>query len=449
MKSPALPRFSVMCASCLVSLAVFFVAAHSGWADTRQEALQALSLLRDSGYAQQMPDEMKSAEATFSQAEHHFQIHERDMAERYYLLTIQKVRVLQATVPPVQPSESPENRWPREVPAPLAAPSRPEGPPRSLPVAEVRESRTGSGQAAAPQESPAAPDAAQQPAPAQDSDWRDDDIVSAKIVGSASIYTVVKGDTLRLVAAKLGVSRQHLMMMNRLEAIAMLKTGQRLKYNNRKIIPQRMREGIVVNIPDRTLYYFRQGKLVTSLPVAVGTGKKSDRFDWQTPVGKFKVTGKQKDPTWHIPPSIRSEMEGEGKEAIASIPPGPGNPLGRYAITTSIPGILIHSTIKPWSIYGFASHGCIRISPLRMEEFFKEVRINTPGEIIYKPVKVAVTEQGRVLLEVHRDVYKRGVRPDVEARNLIRRYHLSERVDRVKMEAVIRQRSGIAEDISL
>jgi len=430
-------------------VALVMALAHSAWADTRQDALQAVSLLRNSGFGQQMPDEMRSVDATFSLAEHHLLMHERDMAERYYLLTIQKVRVLQAMLPPAQPAESAEERRPGNAPPAPAPPDRQGESPKSLPAAEAPQPASGPDRTPLPPEPAAVPARVRQAAPAEGTDWLHDDIVSAKVVGNASIYTIVKGDTLRLVAAKLGVSRQHLATMNRLEAKASLKVGQRLKYNNRKIIPQRMREGIVVNIPDRTLYYFRQGKLVTSLPVAVGTGKKSDRFDWQTPVGKFKVTGKQKDPTWHVPSSIRTEMEEEGKEAITSIPPGPGNPLGRYAIKTSIPGILIHSTIKPWSIYGFASHGCIRVSPLQMEEFFKEVKVNTPGEIIYKPVKVAVTEQGRVLLEVHQDVYKKGVNPDVEARTLIRKYQLSERIDRAKMEAVIRQRSGIAEDISL
>ncbi|QEM67260.1 L,D-transpeptidase family protein [Geobacter sp. FeAm09] len=428
MKLPLPFRISVMGAARLAPLAALLLLPPGAWADTRQDALRAVSHLRASGFGQQMPDEMTSVDATLSLAEQHYRMHERDKAERYYLLTIQKVRVIQETLPLAPPPEAAGN-----IPPQKASAAPPETVPAEPVPAPAPEQRTAS------QDIPVPPQAA----PSHE------EFTSAKVVGSASVYTVVKGDTLRLVAAKLGVSRQHLIATNRLEAKAVLKAGQKLKYNNRKIIPQRMREGIVVNIPDRTLYYFRQGKLVTSLPVAVGTGKKSDKFDWQTPVGKFRVTGKQKDPTWHVPVSIRSEMEEEGKEVITSIPPGPGNPLGRYAIKTSIPGILIHSTIKPWSIYGFASHGCIRVSPLQMEGFFNEVRVNTPGEIIYKPVKVAVTEQGRILLEVHQDVYKKGVKPDVEAWNLIRKYRLAERIDRDKVEAVIRQRSGIAEDISL
>jgi L,D-transpeptidase ErfK/SrfK len=142
-------------------------------------------------------------------------------------------------------------------------------------------------------------------------------------------------------------------------------------------------------------------------------------------------------------------MEDRGKEVITSIPPGADNPLGKFAIKTSLPGILIHSTTKPWSIYSFASHGCIRVYPEQMEEFFKEVRVNTPGEIIYKPVKLAVTKEGRVFLEVHRDVYGRSSGLATEARRLIEKQKLSEQVDWKKVESIVRLKSGIAEEISL
>jgi hypothetical protein len=186
------------------------------------------------------------------------------------------------------------------------------------------------------------------------------------------------------------------------------------------------------------------------MPVALGVPAKSDKYDWKTPTGKFRITAKMKDPTWHVPPSIQSEMEEKGKDVITSIPPGPANPLGKYAFKTSIPGILIHSTSKPWSIYSFASHGCIRVYPEQMEGFFKEVPVNTPGEIIYKPVKLAITEEGRVFLEVHRDVYGRSSSGlATEARHLIEKQNLSELVNWQKVESIVRHTSGIAEDISL
>lgn len=399
-----------------------------------------------------MPDEVKSADATFDIAEHYFLANDLEQSERFYLLTIQKARVILASASktPAETASLPAGipSAPLAADLPLSTPpaTAPDAPPRQTTPTPAAESQPADVVAPPP---PAVTQSDSTPS-AEENDGRfSDSISSDKLVGTAGAYSVIKGDTIRLVAAKLGVSRQHLIKANRLDDKAYLKVGQKLLYNNRKIVPQRMKNGIVVNIPDRTLYFFRQGKLAVSLPVALGVAVKSDKYDWKTPTGKFKITAKMKDPTWHVPPSIQSEMEDHGKEVITSIPPGDGNPLGKYAIKTSIPGILIHSTTKPWSIYSFASHGCIRVYPEQMEQFFKEVKVNTPGEIIYKPVKLAVTEEGRVFLEVHRDVYNKSSGLALEARQLIEKQNLSGQVDWKKVESIVRIKSGIAEDISL
>jgi L,D-transpeptidase ErfK/SrfK len=85
-----------------------------------------------------------------------------------------------------------------------------------------------------------------------------------------------------------------------------------------------------------------------------------------------------------------------------------------------------------------------------MEAFFNAVPVNTLGEIIYMPVKLAITEEGRVFLEVHRDVYGRNSSGlATEARRLIEKQNLSGRVDWQKVESIVRHTAGIAEDISL
>lgn len=282
-----------------------------------------------------------------------------------------------------------------------------------------------------------------------ESDAVSENVVSSHLVGNNSVYTVRRGDTLRLISAKLGVSQQQLISMNRLESATDFKPGQKLRYNNRKIIPRRMPDGIIINIPDRTLYYFKEGRLASALPVAVGAPRKGADYDWMTPTGKFRVVAKQTDPTWYVPRSIRAEMEARGKEKTTIVPPGPRNPLGKYAIKTSLPGILIHSTTRPGSIYRFASHGCIRVYPEQMKELFKEIRVNTPGEIIYQPVKLAVTEEGRVFLEVHRDTYGKKAELEELARQLIERRNVADQVDWDKVRAVVRRREGLAQDVSL
>ena len=273
-------------------------------------------------------------------------------------------------------------------------------------------------------------------------------IISSMLVGEADVYVAKKRDSLRLVAAKLGVSKLHLIKMNKLDPKAPLKEGQELRYNNRKIIPVHIPNGIIINIPDRTLYHFKNSKLILSVPVALGAPQKGSDFNWMTPTGKFRIVSKRKDPAWRVPRSIQSEMERNGQEVITVMPPGKQNPLGRYAITTSLPGILIHSTTRPASIYSYASHGCIRVSPEWIGRLFNEVKVDSPGEIIYQPVKLAITEEGRIFLEVHKDVYGKSGRLQNAAKRLIKKHNVEDNVDWNKVEQVIRDRAGLAEEIS-
>ncbi len=84
-----------------------------------------------------------------------------------------------------------------------------------------------------------------------------------------------------------------------------------------------------------------------------------------------------------------------------------------------------------------------------MESFFKVVPANISGEIIYKPVKLAVTEQGRIFLEVHQDIYDNKIRLLDEARRLIVKQQLTNKVDWSKIKAIVKKKSGTVEDISL
>lgn len=385
--------------------------AHAG---IRDEAMASVAKLHKTGASSFFSDDMTSLDATLADAEKYYELNALDAAKKLYLLTLQKANIILVQIDAANTNFPPA---PSELPQ-VEQPGTHHGILDSLEEQAEKEFTT-------------------------------EENTSSKLVGGMGQYTVISGDTIRLVAAKLGISRQHLIKMNNLSSKSMLLIGQKLAYNNRKIIPKHIKNGIVVNIPDRTLYFFQKGKLIKSLPVALGTSTKNEKYVWQTPVGRFRVTAKQKDPTWYIPASIKSEMEEAGKEVKDIIPPGPQNPLGKFAIKTSIPGILIHSTTKPWSIYSFASHGCIRILPSEMESFFYEVKVNMPGEIIYQPVKVAVTESGKIFLEVHHDIYNKSINLEQEAKKQITKLNLDDSIDWKKFEVVTKQKSGIAEDISL
>jgi len=421
-----------------VALTICLSLAHTTWADVRSEAMAMLAKLRSDGVAQQFPLELRSLDATVATAEMYYQLSDQQNADRYYRLATQKGLLLQERLhAPSQAasSGSPNAALPPSVAEPeqhtTATPEQPLPPTRPIPL---------------PEPSITVENESTQQLPIAE----DEPLQSAKLVGTIGSYTVVKNDSLRLVAAKLGVNLRRLAAMNRLSPKDQLKVGQVLRYNNQRIIPpSKLKHGIVINIPDRMLYYFEKGQLTYATAVALGTPTKMDDIPWHTPTGKFRIVNKAKDPTWTVPPSIQEEMRREGKEVITSVPPGTDNPLGKYAMKTSLPGILIHSTSKPWSIYTYASHGCIRVHPDRMEELFKVVRVNTPGEIIYQPVKVATTEQGRIFLEVHGDIYAKTKGIEREAKALLQTLNISDKVDWQKVRQAISRKAGVAEDVTL
>jgi len=271
---------------------------------------------------------------------------------------------------------------------------------------------------------------------------------SNKLIGGDTTYQVKKGDSLQLIGARFGVYWKSIAVSNRLDPKAQPPEGAVLKIDTRKIVPKVVEDGIVVNIADRTLYFLKDERLL-AIPVGVGMRADDGPSDWKTVTGKFVIVGKRKDPTWRVPASIQAEMAREGKPVEEVVPPGPDNPLGRYALVTSIPGLLIHETIKPRSVYRYTSHGCIRVLPEHMDELFPLVRVGTHGEFIYEPVKVAVTRDGKIFLEVRTDVYKRVTPLRDYTRQMIDSQGLSERVDWVKVYTLVRTESGVATDVTM
>lgn len=165
------------------------------------------------------------------------------------------------------------------------------------------------------------------------------------------------------------------------------------------ILPPVERHGIVINLPEMRIFYYPKataGKapVVITHPISIG------RMDWTTPLGKTHVAMIIKDPAWYPPKSIIQEHMENGKQLPKSIPPGPDNPLGAYALQLAIPGYLIHGTNKPWGIGMRTTHGCIRMFPEDIKNFYELVPKNTSVHIINKPIKVGWLDE-QLYLEVH------------------------------------------------
>jgi L,D-transpeptidase ErfK/SrfK len=223
---------------------------------------------------------------------------------------------------------------------------------------------------------------------------------------------------------------------------AHLQPGQVLTINNRHIVPDSAGVEIIVNVPQRTLFYFKSGALSEHFPVAAG------KRGWVTPIGPFEIVSAEEDPTWVVPPSIQNEMRGEGKPVLTIVPPGPENPLGHYRLTTSLPGIAIHGTNAPNSIYKLQTHGCIRLHPDDIEKLFGEVDEGMAGRIIYQPVLMARTDNA-IFLEVHPDTYGKDPDPERFVRDTAERNNLLDMVNWSLVKEVIRKHDGVARDITL
>ncbi|HOD75770.1 MAG TPA: L,D-transpeptidase family protein, partial [Syntrophorhabdaceae bacterium] len=268
------------------------------------------------------------------------------------------------------------------------------------------------------------------------------------IIGGDVTHTVGKGDNLYRVGARYGVFWKNIARDNGLDEKQPLVEGTVLRLNTRKIVPRMIDNGIIINIPDRTLYFF-QDKQLMALPVGLGAIFQNEYSDWKTPEGKFRITEKRKDPTWYVPESIQIEYALKGKPVEESVPPGPKNPLGKYAIKTSLPAVLIHETIWPGSVYRYMSHGCVRMLREHIEQLFPLVQVNMQGEIIYEPVKIAQTRDGRTYVEIRTDVYRkhRSIRGHLS--KLLEARGIADKVDWQKIDKLIKEESGVAEDVSL
>lgn len=265
--------------------------------------------------------------------------------------------------------------------------------------------------------------------------------LSRQVTGGAFEYTIRPGDFLIAIGARFGVPPERLARENAIPYDATIHPGRRLRIDNPHIVPAALDDGIVINIPQRMLFHFTAGRLVAAYPV--GLGKPS----WRTPQGEFEIVSRVHNKTWVVPRSIQEEMAREGRAVLTEVPPGPDNPLGAHWLGLSIPGYGIHGTIAPSSVYDFRSHGCIRLHPDDVAELYERTAVGTSGLLLYQPVLLAVTDDGRILLEVHRDIYEKGFDAKQIVLDMAEAHGLAHALDWPRVEAVIAAREGLAREV--
>lgn len=165
------------------------------------------------------------------------------------------------------------------------------------------------------------------------------------------------------------------------------------------VLPDAPREGLVLNIATKRLFYFPSAgegaaQPVQTYPIGIG------RVGWETPLGATTVVSKARDPSWWVPASVRREHAEMGDPLPTVVPPGPDNPLGTRVLKLDMPGYLIHGTNAPYGVGMRVSHGCVRLYPENIELLYDLVTIGEPVMIVNDPYQIGLRD-GVLYFEAH------------------------------------------------
>jgi L,D-transpeptidase ErfK/SrfK len=86
--------------------------------------------------------------------------------------------------------------------------------------------------------------------------------------------------------------------------------------------------------------------------------------------------------------------------------------------------------------------------PEEIAQLFPLVEVGSLVKIIYQPVKMALTTQGKIYFEVHPDIYRKKFDGMALVQSLVNSYRLHERIDWDKVVAVLKAKDGIARDVT-
>jgi hypothetical protein len=141
-------------------------------------------------------------------------------------------------------------------------------------------------------------------------------------------------------------------------AVAVLAAGFAAQASG-QTVSQRL---IVVSLEDRRLALVENGQVRKIYRVAVG------KPSTPSPMGTFTIERRVANPVY----------EHDGK----TVQPGPANPVGTRWMGLNIRGYGIHGTNTPKSIGKAASHGCIRMAKVDLEELYDLVAVGDTVELI-------------------------------------------------------------------
>lgn len=212
-------------------------------------------------------------------------------------------------------------------------------------------------------------------------------------VGENVYHVVQDKEDIFTISRQYGLAPDHVLWANGLSERRPPKVGDNLLIPLRRLLPSAPPEStaIVLNLPERMLYLFRDGKFKENWGVAIGGS------EHPTPIGTFRIMDKEKNPRWDPPAWLEQ----------ASVPPGPDNPLGDrwMQITPNMVGI--HGTNNPDSIGSAASLGCVRLYPEAIHSVYDQVAVGTKVYAIYEQVRIGEEDNGELVWSFFPDPYNR------------------------------------------
>ena len=219
------------------------------------------------------------------------------------------------------------------------------------------------------------------------------------VIGAVSTISARQEDTLVDIARRHGLGYEDIVRANPDVNIWLPGKGIEIVLPTRYVLPAGPREGVVLNLAEFRLYYYPEPKdceaaYVMTYPISIG------RMDWETPLGLTTVISKVRNPTWYPPQSVRNEHAADGNPLRRIVPPGPKNPLGKYAMQLGLPGYLIHGTNRPAGVGMRVTHGCVRMFPEDIGFLFGHIDVSTKVRIVNEPVKIG-WHGDALVMEVH------------------------------------------------
>ncbi|MCA9793990.1 MAG: L,D-transpeptidase family protein [Candidatus Eremiobacteraeota bacterium] len=248
--------------------------------------------------------------------------------------------------------------------------------------------------------------------------------VADEVIG----HVVKEGEDLFDIAFSNRLAVDHLAYANGFPITTMkAKPGTKVIVPFARVLPSNPpRNGLIVNLPERGVYCFRNGQYDGFYPISIGDEIEQKGRFW-TRWGSYAVIEKIKNPTWY-PPSW-SEIKGP-------IGPGPDNPLGDRWIGLSLQRTGFHGTNDPYNIGNSVTHGCMRMYPENVRELYEKVAVGWPVRIEYETAKLGRGRDGRIYVVTFKDVYKKS-NPVQAAHALLQKAGLEGHIGRKNFDSIL------------